>query len=881
MADDLFKLSAVLGLDTSEYEAGLFGAKTLANKTLGGIKGFVLKEVKQLALQAVKEIPRAAIGFAKNVVSHGLALDESLGAVYALTDAEDELAKKTFELTVLEEARQSIFDASEVAEGGMYEALAGYDFEDVTKGLHGLIVTAEAAGEPLKPVSDILTDLITAFGEEAEEQMHYGDVLAATATNTNTTILKMGDTFKYVSPVAAALGYDIEDVAIGVGMLADQAIKGSQAGTTLRSVLQRLGANTSGARDLLTAKLGVNFLDEYNNARPFLEFLTDAREAWHGLSEAERDAALNSFMEDANYNIDEADEVLNDFKKDVIEMQRLGEEFEDAIADDKDFVNLMMAELAKPYKKLFEELGMSSNYLQAYGEEYVDLMDMASAKLSVLNDEQKISWANRIGGLRAMAGWLALMNMEEDKYQETIESIKNNEGAAEKMRDKRYDNLYGDIVHFNAALDVLYDKFYFEWRSPLRDLVQAATTSINEIGDTYIAEGWNAAVDKAFSSLTMLWEQYAKPITDKLGPAIGNAIIKGLDWLNTEGGKVISDIAATFVGGLWDGIVTKIKGESIIGHGGLVDTLTFGLAGKVASVFGYDLNSHGEEYELGTTPEGAIGYVEKEADGKTSSGGTAEYIVSNIADAATSVLDRLYGKYGVSLADAGDEAGYTSGGGAPRDKWTIGLAPVDSEEFKRATAEYEQYIANAGADGGAQMAQAVVDNATSAASLLYSAWTQDSTEAGVAIGQGLSSGIQSELDATTFTVNVVGNYVGTNNAPGGAAPWQQEKFAKGMSGGYIMRGATIFGENAKGQPMVGGEAGNEAIVGTGSLNRMIQSSVNAAMNGLLNRLDAMVERMVGYEPRVYLDTGALVGGMVNGINSELNDITRWRGSGRT
>ena len=67
--------------------------------------------------------------------------------------------------------------------------------------------------------------------------------------------------------------------------------------------------------------------------------------------------------------------------------------------------------------------------------------------------------------------------------------------------------------------------------------------------------------------------------------------------------------------------------------------------------------------------------------------------------------------------------------------------------------------------------------------------------------------------------------------------------------------------------MVGGEAGNEAVVGTGSLNRMIQSSVNTAMNGLLNRLDAMVERMVGYEPRVYLDTGALVGGMVNGIKA--------------
>ena len=101
-----------------------------------------------------------------------------------------------------------------------------------------------------------------------------------------------------------------------------------------------------------------------------------------------------------------------------------------------------------------------------------------------------------------------------------------------------------------------------------------------------------------------------------------------------------------------------------------------------------------------------------------------------------------------------------------------------------------------------------------------------------------------------------------------------------MFGGSILRGATVFGMNSDGRPMVGGAEGPEAVVGTGSLDQMIRSSVSGAMGNVLSRLDTMVSRVTSYSPKFYLDTGALVGGTVNGMNRELNNVAVWKGFGR-
>ncbi len=104
----------------------------------------------------------------------------------------------------------------------------------------------------------------------------------------------MGETFKYVAPVAGAMGYSIEDSAIAIGLMANNGIKASQGGTALRSIITRLstdaGASSKklGALGTLTKKLGVEFYNADGSARGLNDVLKDARGAWQGLTKEQQ-----------------------------------------------------------------------------------------------------------------------------------------------------------------------------------------------------------------------------------------------------------------------------------------------------------------------------------------------------------------------------------------------------------------------------------------------------------------------------------------------------------------------------------------------------------------------------------------------------------------
>ena len=132
------------------------------------------------------------------------------------------------------------FTAIDSAEALKYMGMAGWKTDQMIAGLPPIMNLAAASGENLGIVSDIVTDSLTAFGMKATDAARFSDVLAAAATNSNTNVGLMGETFKYAAPVAGALGYSIEDTAVAVGLMANAGIKGSQAGTALRSAFTRL-----------------------------------------------------------------------------------------------------------------------------------------------------------------------------------------------------------------------------------------------------------------------------------------------------------------------------------------------------------------------------------------------------------------------------------------------------------------------------------------------------------------------------------------------------------------------------------------------------------------------------------------------------------------
>ncbi len=132
------------------------------------------------------------------------------------------------------------YTATEAAQAMGYMAMAGWDAQQMLSGMNGVINLARASGEDLALVSDIVTDNLTAFGLTAADTAHFADVLAAAATNSNTSVSIMGETFKQSAAIAGALGYSIEDVAVGVGLMANAGVKGSIAGTALKNTFNGL-----------------------------------------------------------------------------------------------------------------------------------------------------------------------------------------------------------------------------------------------------------------------------------------------------------------------------------------------------------------------------------------------------------------------------------------------------------------------------------------------------------------------------------------------------------------------------------------------------------------------------------------------------------------
>ena len=187
------------------------------------------------------------------------------------------------------------FSASEAAEAMNFMAMAGWKTEDMLSGIDGIMNLAAASGEDLATTSDIVTDALTAFGLTAKDSGHFADILAAASSNANTNVGMMGETFKYCAPIAGALGFSAEDTAEAIGLMANAGIKSSQAGTSLRSIMN----NLTGDIKLSGAALGDVTIATTNadgSMRGLSDILADCRGAFSQLSESEKANAAESLV---------------------------------------------------------------------------------------------------------------------------------------------------------------------------------------------------------------------------------------------------------------------------------------------------------------------------------------------------------------------------------------------------------------------------------------------------------------------------------------------------------------------------------------------------------------------------------------------------------
>lgn len=229
----------------------------------------------------------AAYGGARFIQS-GTDLDKNMSKVYALgrLDASSPEAKALRD-QALALGSSTSFTAADAASGQSFLAMAGFTPEAIKKALPSMLSLATAGDMDLATTADIGSNILTAMKMKSEEMGKLSDVMTATMTRSNTSVFMMGETLKYVAPVAADLGVDIETLAASTGKLGDAGIQASMAGTALRSILGRLAAPPKMAADALE-ELGIKTEDAKGNLRNFPEILKELNEKTKNLGNTER-----------------------------------------------------------------------------------------------------------------------------------------------------------------------------------------------------------------------------------------------------------------------------------------------------------------------------------------------------------------------------------------------------------------------------------------------------------------------------------------------------------------------------------------------------------------------------------------------------------------
>ena len=259
-----------------------------AGETLEKVGGKIADVGETLTTHVTVPVLAAGTAAVKTASDFDTAMSKVAAVSGATGDELQDLRDKAREM-----GAKTKFSASEAAEAMNYMAMAGWKTGDMLDGIEGIMNLAAASGEDLATTSDIVTDALTAFGLTAADSGHFADVLAAASSNANTNVSMMGETFKYCAPVAGALGFSCEDTAEAIGLMANSGIKGSQAGTALRSMMNALAGEVKFCGDSF-GEIATTNAD--GSMRDLNDILADCRVAFSQMSESEQASAAQALV---------------------------------------------------------------------------------------------------------------------------------------------------------------------------------------------------------------------------------------------------------------------------------------------------------------------------------------------------------------------------------------------------------------------------------------------------------------------------------------------------------------------------------------------------------------------------------------------------------
>lgn len=275
--------SKLMGISGKSYDV-LVNVKTAGANALSGLKSGVGSMVSGAVPQAMGMMG-LGMGIADTINTYKN-FQAQMSTVQAISGASAE-SMKDLTAKAKEMGATTQFSATEAGQAMQYMAMAGWENQQMIDGIGGVMNLAGASGESLARVSDIVTDALSAFGLKAGDAGHFADVLAAATSKSNTSVGLMGETFKYVAPIAGAMKYSIEDTSLAIGLMANAGIKGSEAGTALRSTLTRLVKPPKEAAAAL-GTLGISAVKSDGTIKPLRQSIFELRSKFKGLTDAQK-----------------------------------------------------------------------------------------------------------------------------------------------------------------------------------------------------------------------------------------------------------------------------------------------------------------------------------------------------------------------------------------------------------------------------------------------------------------------------------------------------------------------------------------------------------------------------------------------------------------
>lgn len=293
MAVDVGSAVGYLDLDISGFLRGLKSAQSEADSASKSIAAKIGKNLSSVGKSLTsagstltKTVTVPVVGAGAAIVKMSSTFESAMSKVQAISGATGDdlvaLNKKAQEL-----GATTVFSASEVANGMTEMAKAGWNSQQIIAGMEGVLNAASASGENLASVSTIVADAVTGFGMEAKDATRIADLLTQAANAGTIDINDLGESFKYIAPIASSMGFNIEEVTTAISAMSMAGIKGSQAGTSLRTMLARMVKPTDKVAEAMD-ELGINITNDDGSFKSLNKIVAEMRGTFSGLTDDQK-----------------------------------------------------------------------------------------------------------------------------------------------------------------------------------------------------------------------------------------------------------------------------------------------------------------------------------------------------------------------------------------------------------------------------------------------------------------------------------------------------------------------------------------------------------------------------------------------------------------